>query len=103
MELGPALKVRNMTESQLRADCLRSLSKYFCEANRTCQLLLAVKKFLASFQERQAIVDQRQIENAAFHDYYSARAKLVEVAYCDGFFDAPDASQASPIAARLRC
>ncbi|HEX2713541.1 MAG TPA: hypothetical protein VHM88_15175 [Candidatus Acidoferrales bacterium] len=88
LELGPAQKLRNMTELQLRADCLRSLSKYFCEANRTCTLLLAIKKFPASFQERQAIVDQRQMENAAFHDYYSARAKLLkllEAASDDGF------------------
>jgi len=72
------------TLRELHADCLCSLNRYFCEAHRTCKLLLAVEKFPASFEERQAIAEQRQAENAAFQDYYSAREKLLEVASCDG-------------------
>jgi len=47
-------------------------------------LLLAVKKFPASFEERQAIAEQRQAENAAFEDYYLTREKLLEAASLDG-------------------
>jgi len=67
----------NTGSHELRADCLRSLSRYFCEANETCKLILAVKKFPASHRERQAILDQRLQENAAFQDYCSARAELL--------------------------
>lgn len=73
----------------LRAACLRFLSKYFCEANRTCKLLLAVEKFPASYRERQAILEQRLLETAAFQDYLSARAKLLEAACRDGFSSGP--------------
>src|SRR5215469_6885275 len=74
------------TLRELHADCLCSLNRYFCEAHRTCKLLLALEKFPASFEERQAIAEQRQAEDAAFQDYYyySAREELLEVASCDG-------------------
>jgi len=82
--------------NELRTACLSSLSVYFCEANQTCELLVAIEKFPASFRERQAILDQRLRENAAFQDYYSARAKLLGVVCSDGFFSTEPAS-AHPI------
>jgi hypothetical protein len=75
--------------NRLRVACLRSLERYFFEANRTCKLLIAVKKFPASHRERLAIREQRMVETAALQDYLSARARLMEAAYCDGFSSVP--------------
>lgn len=72
----------------LRADCLCFFSKYVSEANRTCRLLLEVEKFPVSQEEQQAILGQRLLEIAAFQDYLSARAKLLE-ACRDGLPSAP--------------
>lgn len=64
--------------SDLRVACVRSLDRYFWEAQRTCALLLAVENLTASHQERQAIVEQRLLENAAFQNYSLARTRLLE-------------------------
>lgn len=77
--------MNNRTDANvLRVACLRSLDKYFCEANLTCKLLIAVKKFPAAQRERQAILDQRRMETMALRDYLSARTRLLEAAGCDG-------------------
>jgi hypothetical protein len=74
----------NRAANELRVACLRALDKYFCEANRTCKLLIDMKKFPATSGERQAILEQRKMETTALRDYLAARARLLAAASCDG-------------------
>ena len=86
--------INNRTDANgLRVACLRSLDKYFCEANLTCKLLIAVKKFPASHREQQAISEQRLLETIALQDYLSARARLLEAAGCDEFSREPESGK----------
>lgn len=66
----------------LRAAFERSLTKYFLEAKRTHELMLAVQNFPTSLQEQRAIFEQRMLETAAFQDYYLARARFFKAACC---------------------
>jgi hypothetical protein len=65
---------------EIHAECVRALRRYMVEANKTCKLLTAIKRFPIDLKTKKKILDQRLIENEAQDLYQRTRRELFTAA-----------------------
>ena len=65
---------------ELHVICVRELRRYIVDANETCKILAENERCPVSLEPRNAILQQRRVENAAHESYQRARHSLFDAA-----------------------